>query len=191
MFFTLLMSSSKIFALVSPVGFSFISKGVQGQFPPKEWSVYGLRFNIFGAEHKNVAGIDAGGYNVTNEMFAGMQVGLFNYNKKDSYFVIGQLGLMNTNVGKTFALGGQIAIFANNNKGPTDIVGIQFAMANLGKQTTIYGWQLGIYNRAARVVGFQMGLVNYAENLHGFQLGLLNMCKSCLIEIMPGINMGF
>lgn len=190
-FSLLLIVSVNTFAIVSPVGFSFISKGEAGQFPAKNWSVYGLRFNIFGAEHKNVVGIDVGGYNVTNEMFGGMQVGFFNYNKKNSYIILGQLGLMNTNVGKTFALGGQIALFSNNNKGPADIVGIQAALVNIGKQTSIYGWQLGVYNRAYRVVGFQMGIINYAENLHGFQLGLLNLCKSCAIKVMPGINMGF
>ena len=189
--FSLLISSTSTNAIVSPVGFSFISKGLHGQFPPIDWSVYGMRFNVFGAEHKNVVGIDVGGYNVTNELFGGMQLGLFNYNKKTSYIVLGQIGLVNTNVGKTFALGGQLGIFANNNEGPATIIGIQAAIANLGKQTTIYGWQLGVYNRAFRVVGFQFGLVNYADNLHGFQVGLLNMCKSCLIEIMPGINMGF
>jgi hypothetical protein len=183
--------SKESFALVSPIGFSFTSEGKYGNFPPKDWSVYGLRFNFFGAENKQVVGIDIGGLNITSELFAGMQLGLINYSKKDAYIILSQLGVMNTNEGRTIAVGSQLALLSNYNKGSTDIIGIQLALANIGKSTSIYGWQLGAYNRTEKVVGFQFGIVNYAEKLHGIQIGLLNICKSCLVGVMPGINIGF
>lgn len=177
--------------LVSPIGFSFTSEGEYGNFPPKDWSVYGIRFNVFGAENKQVVGLDFGGYNVTTDLIAGMQMGLFNHSKKDAYFILGQFGLMNSNKGKTYALGTQFAVFSNYNKGATEIVGIQFALANVGNETSVYGWQMGVYNKAKKIVGFQMGLINYVDSLYGIQLGLLNFCNSCFIPVSPGINIGF
>ncbi|MCR9203987.1 MAG: hypothetical protein NXH75_05395 [Halobacteriovoraceae bacterium] len=179
-------------AYFSPLGFSFTSEGEALNFPPKDWSVYGLRTNLFGAENKEVVGFDIGGFNLTRELMAGVQFGGVNVTEKKAYILGAQFGAFaNINRGDTNILGVQISAIVNNNKGPTNIIGAQMAVANVGDKTSIYGYQLAIYNRAYRVVGAQVGIVNYADNLHGVQIGLLNICKSCLIGIMPGINIGF
>lgn len=188
----LLIVPQNTHAYFSPIGFSFTSKGESLNFPPKEWSVYGFRTNFFGAENKEVVGLDVGGYNLTRELMAGVQLGGVNVTEKKAYFLGAQFGLFaNINRGDTSVLGVQMSAIVNNNKGPTDIIGIQVALANVGDKTSVYGYQMAIYNRAYRVVGAQLGIVNYADNLHGVQIGLLNICKSCLIGIMPGINIGF
>lgn len=186
-----LLSTQKVFGLASPIGFSFTSEGKYGNFPPKDWSVYGLRFNVFGAENKNVMGIDIGGLNMTSELFAGMQLGFINIAKKDAYIALAQIGVANVNAGRTVAVGTQLGLLFNSNQGPADIIGVQLAPVNVGKEVSIYGWQLGGFNRAKKVVGFQFGVVNYTDNLYGVQVGLVNICKSCLIGVMPGINIGF
>ncbi len=182
--------TQQVYGYASPIGFSFTSAGEYGNFPPSDWSVYGLRFNFFGAENKRVVGLDVGGLNVTTELFTGLQLGFINRNKKDAYLILSQIGFVNINSGRTIAVGSQMG-FLNNNQGPTDIIGVQLGAVNTGKAVSVYGWQMGAYNRAEKVVGFQFGVVNYADNLYGIQLGLLNICKSCLVSAMPGINIGF
>ena len=192
LFLILMYSSFQASAYVSPVGFSFTHKGEGLNFPPKDWSVYGLRTNFFGAENKSVVGFDIGGLNITDELMGGVQIGGFNLNNKKSYLVGMQFGVIsNVNKGESLALGWQLAGISNHNEGAAKVIGAQMAIfANIGKKTKVYGTQLAIYNRAETVVGVQLGVVNYCDNLHGFQIGLLNVCKSCLIEIMPGVNIG-
>ncbi len=187
----LVFCSQTAHAYFSPVGFSFTHKGVDGQFPKKDWDVYGVRVNVLSAEHRRVVGMDFGVINTTTEYFAGAALGLINANDKSTRILGLQFGLFsNYNKGDTKGLGIQGSLFSNHNKGPAHLIGMQMAIANTG-QNNIYGLQMGVYNRADRIVGLQMGVVNYCSNLHGFQIGLLNICKSCLIGIMPGVNIGF
>jgi hypothetical protein len=180
-----------IFAKFSPVGFSFTHKGEAGQFPHESWDVYGARFNLLSAKHNRVVGLDMGVLSETKKLSAGVQMSVYNLNEGETRIFPLQLGLIaNANYGGTKGLGMQASIFANYNKGPAHIVGFQMAIANLGRNN-IYGMQMGLYNRADRIVGLQLGVVNYCSNLHGVQIGLLNVCKSCLIGLMPGINIGF
>ncbi len=180
-----------VFGAFSPVGFSFTHKGEAGQFPHESWDVYGVRFNVLSAKHNRVVGLDMGLLSETKKLSAGVQLSGFNYNEGETRIFPLQLGLIaNNNQGSTKGLGMQASIFANYNKGPAHIIGFQMAIANVGRNN-IYGMQMGLYNRADRIVGLQLGIVNYCGNLHGVQIGLLNVCKSCLIGLMPGINIGF
>lgn len=189
-FIFLFFTSLNINAYFSPIGFSFTHEGDYLQFPKRKHDVYGFRTNLLGMENKRVVGLDVGVWNITDELFGGTQIGVVNVNRKDSYILGMQFGfILNRNDGQTRALGYQVAGIANYNPGGAQILGLQAALVNVGKNN-VYGFQLGLYNRAETIIGLQLGVVNYCENLHGIQVGLINSCKSCLISLMPGINIG-
>lgn len=189
--FTALLLSPHTLAAFSPIGFSFTSEGEVGQFPHKDWSVYGVRFSAIEGTHRQVVGLDIGVLSQTTELSSGVQISVLNLNQKRTFVFGLQLGaIANNNRGPMSGFGLQMSLLSNYNKGKGHFVGVQMAASNVS-HNNVYGMQLGLYNKARRVVGFQVGVMNYCGNLHGMQIGLLNVCKSCLIGIMPGINIGF
>ncbi|MBC7370250.1 MAG: hypothetical protein H7326_01720 [Bdellovibrionaceae bacterium] len=165
------------------------------QFPPSDFNVNGIRASVFWGRHRDVRGIDlAIGGNITEQSFTGIAVsGLFNYTKGTTDAIGMQFaGLTNINTSKTSVYGLQFALGANYNQAASEVWGVQLAaLANVAPFTDIYGFQIGLYNRAKDVYGLQIGLVNVADNLHGVQIGLANFNKKGPFEISPILNVGF
>ncbi len=163
------------------------------QFPPSNFDIVGLRASVIYGNHRSVSGIDIGIIgNMTEVSFTGIAVaGGFNRNKGKATILGLQLaGIANLNMEKTGVYGLQAAL-VNYNKAESHVVGVQFAAANLAKETTIYGIQAGVYNNARTVNGFQIGLVNMTQNLHGLQIGLVNFNHNGLFKVAPILNVGF
>lgn len=165
------------------------------QFPPKDYSITGLRLSGLFGTHRDVMGIDLGLLgNITENSFTGIALsGLFNITRGTTNAIGAQLaGLTNINTNKTAVYGVQVAALVNANTAESKIVGGQIALlANVSEFTSLYGVQVGIYNRARDVYGFQIGLVNVATALHGIQIGLANINQTGVIGVSPIINIGF
>ena len=164
------------------------------QFPPSDFSVTGLRLNIFLGDHRDVYGVNLGLFgSMTEQQFVGLGVsGLFNYNKGATSAVFLQAaGVANVNVNKASVVGVQVAGVINSNVAESSIVGIAFAPVNLSPNTKIYGVSAGIYNSDNEVFGFQIGLINMVDHLHGLQIGLVNINRQGLFYIAPILNVGF
>lgn len=177
----------------SPVVFNF-SPGAQIAGPDQ--SVVGLRGTAFYGENKNMFGADlAFGSSYTKETFAGTSfAGISNATGKAAYiFLLQGAGIANVNYGSAYVAGLQLAGVFNHNGGDGKVFGAQIAaIANDARKTDIYGLQLGLYNRARKVVGFQVGLVNFAADLRGIQLGLLNFNDRAVpFKVFPVFNIGF
>lgn len=178
-------------AAVSPIG---IAIGGPIQFPPNNWDVMGARVSLLYGTNRDVAGIDVGLLgNITTGKFTGAAVsGLFNYTKGMTTITGLQLaGIANINSQKTRVVGIQAALGTNYNSAESSVVGLQLALANISPSTTIYGFQVGLYNKARAVRGFQIGLINMTQNLSGIQIGLLNFYQEGFFKVSPVINIGF
>lgn len=178
-------------AAVSPLGVSIAGPA---QFPPNDFDIMGARISLLYGKNRDVSGIDLGLLgNITTGKFTGAAVsGLFNNTRGQSTILGLQLaGLTNINTQKTNVYGLQVALGANYNKAESSVVGLQFALANLSPNTSIYGFQVGIYNKAREVRGFQIGLINATQNLKGIQIGLLNFYQQGFFKVSPIINIGF
>lgn len=177
-------------AAVSPIS---VTLAPPLQFPPGDFNVTGVRLGILGM-HRNIYGLDIGAIgNITEQRFVGLAAaGLFNYTQGMTTAIGFQLaGLTNINVNKAAIYGFQMALGANINKAESTVVGMQLALANISKFTTLYGVQMGLYNRAQEVYGFQIGLINDTDRLHGIQIGLLNFNRKGTFVVAPIINIGF
>jgi hypothetical protein len=165
------------------------------QFPPSDYSVTGARLNALIGKQRDVFGLDLGVIGgITDNTFTGIALsGIFNYTKGTTNAILLQgAGLTNVNTGKAAVYGLMFAGLVNMNTAESKVVGVQMAaLANLGEFTDIYGFQVGLYNRAKEVYGFQVGLVNVATNLHGIQLGLANINQQGTIRVAPFLNVGF
>lgn len=165
------------------------------QFPPSDYSVTGARLNALVGKQRDVFGFDLGVIGgITDNTFTGLALsGIFNYTKGTTNAILLQgAGLTNVNTGKTSVYGVQLAGLVNMNTAESKIVGLQFAaLANVSEFTDIYGFQVGLYNRAKEVYGLQVGLVNVASNLHGIQIGLANINQQGVIKVSPFLNIGF
>jgi hypothetical protein len=101
-------------------------------------------------------------------------------------------GGANVNVQKTNVYGVQAALGVNSLSAESSVTGLQLALlANLAAHTDIYGFQIGLYNRAKHVYGFQIGLVNVADALSGLQIGLVNFNHTGVFAVSPILNFGF
>ena len=177
-------------AAVSPVSLAILPPV---QFPPSDFSVIGLRASVFWGKQRDIYGIDLGLLgNITEQDFVGIGIsGLMNVTHGTTNIIGLQLaGAANYNTNKTSVYGVQAAL-VNLNTAASSVAGLQIGAANISKFTDVYGFQIGIYNRAQTVYGFQLGLVNQATNLHGIQIGLLNFHEKGIVSISPAINIGF
>lgn len=179
-------------AAISPVSIAIVPPI---QFPPDDFSVTGVRASVLWGQHRDVYGLDVGVLgNITEQTFTGIGVsGIFN-NTRGTTNILGlQLaGITNINTNKTSVYGFQIAGAVNYQSAASTVSGVQLALlANLAPFTDVYGFQIGLYNRAKEVYGFQIGLVNVTDNLHGIQIGLVNFHHKGLFAVSPIINVGF
>lgn len=184
-----LLTISNVQAAVSPVAFGIVPPV---QFPPKDFSITGLRLSVVGS-HRDMYGVDLGLIgNITAQDFTGIAIsGGFNKTEGTVTALGAQIaGLANWNTNKTTVYGIQAAAL-NMNKATSTVVGLDVALVNLTEQTAIYGLQAGLYNKARVVYGFQIGLVNEATDLHGIQIGIVNFHHRGLFAVCPIINMGF
>lgn len=183
---------AKAAAAVSPLSIAIVPPL---QFPSDEFTVTGLRLSALWGRHRDVYGFDFGVIgNITEQTFTGVGVsGLFNMNSGSTTILALQAaGLANYSTQKTEVYGLQIAGGMNWVTAESRVVGLQAAIiGNQSPNTTIYGAQIGLYNRARTVYGFQIGLVNFAKDLHGIQIGLMNFNETGIFGVSPLINAGF
>lgn len=189
LFAVLLISTAH--AAVSPLGISIVDPV---QFPPSDFDIMGARASLVYGKNRDVTGIDLGVVgNVTTGNFKGSAIsGLFNSTKGQSTILGVQLaGLGNFNSEKVSVYGIQAALLTNYNSAESSVVGLQFSVANISPNTTVNGFQVGIYNKARHVRGLQIGLINMTQNLTGIQIGLLNFYQEGFFKVAPILNIGF
>ncbi len=187
----IVLSTSASFAAVTPLS---VSIAPPVQFPPQDFSITGVRLSLLWGHHRDVYGLDFGVLgNITDQDFVGIGVaGGFNATYGSTSIIGLQLaGLGNYNQQKTSVVGLQAALLTNINVAESSVYGVQLAVTNLSTNTSIYGAQLGVYNRAKSVYGIQLGLVNIADNLHGLQIGLVNFNNTGVFKVSPILNVGF
>ncbi|UYL08369.1 hypothetical protein B9G69_015105 [Bdellovibrio sp. SKB1291214] len=190
-FLSVLLTTSASFAAFTPLSVNIVPPV---QFPPQDFSVTGLRASLLYGHQRDMYGFDFGVLgNITDQDFVGVAVsGIFNATYGTTRVIGLQLaGFGNYNQQKTSVVGVQAALAMNYNVAESSIYGLQLAMANINPAASIYGLQLGVYNRARVVYGIQLGLVNIADNLHGIQIGLANFNNSGPFKISPILNVGF
>lgn len=177
---------------VSPLAVGIINPV---QFPPDDFNVAGLRLSLGWGDHRDVYGLDVGLLgNVTRQNFVGIGIaGGANITHGDTTIIGLQLaGGANINFQKTKVVGLQLAGGVNSNSAESSVTGLQVALlANLAAHTTVYGAQVGLYNRARKVYGLQVGLVNVADSLSGIQIGLVNFHHTGVFAVSPILNVGF
>ena len=188
----LLFPISKAEAFTSPLGISLIPPV---QFPTSEFAVTGLRVSAIYGHHRDFYGVDIGGFgNITDQDFVGIGIsGLFNNTRgATTIFPLQLAGGVNYNTGKTSVTGFQVAGGINYNETSSKVIGFQIAgLANVAKNTKIYGFQIGFYNKALKVNGFQIGIINMAKDVNGLQIGLINFHNNGVFAVSPIINFGF
>jgi hypothetical protein len=185
-----LFCMSEAHALTSPIGISLFPPV---QLPPTDFTITGVRLDLIWGDHYNVYGIDVGTLvNSTRQNFGGLEfAGGLNINHGSAnVFGVQLAGIANINEQKLYVLGIQAALI-NSNSGEATLVGFQLGAANLNAHTKVYGFELGLYNRALSVTGFQIGLINSTADLHGLQIGLLNFNDHGLFAVAPILNIGF
>lgn len=182
--------SVQSFAALSPVAIAIVPPV---EFPPKDFSVTGVRLSLGWGNHRDLYGVDLGLLgNTTEQDFVGAAVsGLFNRTKGQTTILgLQAAALTNLNHNQTNVFGLQVSAF-NINLATSSVNGVGLALANIGEHTTVRGAQVGAYNRAQIVQGFQIGIINVCDNLHGIQIGLLNFHRKGLFVVSPLINIGF
>ena len=167
-----------------PVTYVEISLADPVQVPPANYSVKGIRWDIFYGNNFNVTGIDFGLVGRVNDAFTGIALTAADWVEGDAIGV--QLtGL--ANIVKGNAVGWQTAAAVNYNHGV--FTGLQAGLVNhngtfngfqLGglnwDKGMCYGLQIGAGNVAvSEFHGWSVGLINYTERLTGLQVGLVNV----------------
>ena len=154
--------------------------------PPEDWSVVGLRINLFAGRHRDVWGVDIGG--LGNELtgnLTGLQgAGLWN-RIGEAPAAIQSAGL--ANLCERDFRGVQTAGIYNWTG--EEFIGIQVGLLNRAGGLT--GLQAGLYNAADHGAGLQIGLVNTARALSGVQIGLANINAESPLRFFPVVNMAF
>lgn len=171
-----------------------------GVFPPLQdpspgVKIVGTRASAGFARHDVVHGLDTGFIgNIASKDFVGAAAsGIFHSTSGSATILLFQAsGVTNLNFGKTRIVGLQVALGVNYSGAENRIYGIQLGgVGNFGSKTSIYGFQLGLYNEAETVYGFQIGLLNRTKNLHGMQIGVLNLASNNWLPVVVGLNVGF
>lgn len=178
-------------AAVSPVSFGILPPI---QFPPDDFGITGVRVSGLWGHHRDLWGIDIGGLgNITDQTFTGLAVaGGVNVTKGQTTIIgLQGAGLGNFNTNQVRVYGLQVAAIMNSNKSSSSVTGLQAAGVNWAPHTSIYGFQVGIVNRALNVYGFQIGVVNIANSLRGIQIGLANFHHTGTFVVSPVLNIGF
>ena len=122
-------------------------------------------------------------------MITGLRVGAVGYNRAVAGIDVGLLG----NITYQSFSGSALALLFNYNQVAANIYGFQVAgLANInGTGSSLYGVQLGLYNKVSNVYGIQLGLINVADRLTGIQIGLINFNNAGPFKVSPIINASF
>ena len=195
----------------SPLAFSLVPAC---EFPGRRADVYGIRLNLIGGSHHDVAGVDVGSiFNSVSNCLDGVQMaGLVNVSGETRGMQFA--GLFN---GARRIAGMQCAgviDFAGESYGiqAAGLVNIALRMqgcqiagssnyAALGDGCQLAGWanladklegvQLGAINIGEDVNGLQIGVLNVANAMSGCQIGLCNVIKTSPVPVLPVVNMSF
>ena len=183
------------------------------EFPNREKDVYGIRLNLIGGTHHDVAGVDVGGiFNYTSNCLHGVQAaGLVNVSRGMNGMQVA--GLFDGARVATGMQGAAIANIAGEAKGlQMAAVNIAFRMqgcqisgsggymvVGTGAQIACWanladkfkGFQCGTLNIGGDVKGLQLGVVNVADTMSGCQIGLCNVIKKSALPFLPVVNMSF
>ena len=154
--------------------------------PIEDWSVYGLRLNLFVGRHYDVGFLDVGGLGnlVTDEAYGLSVAGLYNQIQKSP-------GVLQTAGIASFCQDSLTGVQTSGifSKTVNDLTGAQISPIALSG--TLYGLQIGVFNHAEAMFGLQVGVVNYAHQVDGLQIGLLNLIADSACPMMPIMNVGF
>ena len=154
--------------------------------PAEDWSVVGLRINLFAGRHRNLGGIDIGGLGneLTGDLTGLQGAGLWNRigNAPAAIQAAGIANLCERNFCGMQAAG----IY---NWTGEEFTGIQAGLLNRAGDLT--GVQVGLYNAADYGTGLQIGLVNTSRALAGVQIGLANVNAGSTLSFFPVVNMAF
>ena len=155
-------------------------------FPPEDWSVVGLRFNLFAGRHRDVWGIDVGGLgNELTGALTGLQgAGIWN-RVGEAPAAIQAAGIANL-CERDFS--GVQAAGVYNWTGE-EFTGVQVGLLN--RTGGLTGVQAGLYNAADHGAGLQIGLLNTARALSGVQIGVANVNTGSTLGFFPLVNMAF
>lgn len=168
---------------VTPLAVSLVPGA---SIPPADWSVVGLRINIFAGRHRDLWGVDAGG--LGNELagtLTGLQgAGLWN-RVGEASAAVQTAGL--ANLCERDFCGVQVAGLYNWTG--EELTGIQAGLLNRAGGLT--GLQVGLFNAADHGAGLQIGIVNVARAMEGVQIGLANVNVQSPLEFFPIVNMAF
>lgn len=167
----------------TPFAFSIVP-GVS--LPFDDWSVLGLRLNLFAGRHRDVWGIDAGGLgNVVTGHLTGLQgAGIWNrVGQADA--AIQSAGI--ANLCERDFNGLQSAGIYNWTGGT--MTGVQMALVN--RAGGFAGLQVGLFNSVDNGGGVQIGVLNMARALEGLQIGLLNVNENSTVPFFPIANLAF
>ena len=135
-------------------------------------NVYGLEFDVFEGENRNVYGVDiAGIFATTINDVTGIQTG----------------GVTSVTMGTM--TGAQISGLLNL-AGKTK--GIQISGLGNFVEKKLTGIQASVFsNRADQVKGMQIGISNNCKKMKGVQIGLFNRIDNGILPFFPIINMNF
>lgn len=167
----------------TPFAFSIVP-GVS--LPFDDWSVMGLRLNLFAGRHRDVWGIDVGGLGneVTGHLTGLQGAGIWNrIGQADA--AIQSAGIANL-CERDFD-GLQSAGIYNWTGGT--MTGVQLAFVN--RAGGFAGLQVGLFNSVDNGGGVQIGVLNMARALEGLQIGLLNVNENSTVPFFPIANFAF
>ena len=165
------------------------------QLPPANWTVAGLRANVFYAKSYKVMGLDLGLVGRCTDSFYGLSAQTVNWVEGDMAGILCG-GLFNVVEGN--ATGIELSVFANRTY---DVfTGLQTALVNYdgafaGLQIGLVDWVRGVSGGAQigavnvsdnEFGGAQLGVVNYATRFRGVQLGVINVID----ETGSGVQIG-
>lgn len=167
----------------APFAFSIVP-GVS--LPFDDWSVVGLRINLFAGRHRDVWGLDAGGLgNEVTGRLTGLQgAGIWN-RAGQADAAIQSAGIANL-CERDF--NGLQATGIYNWTGGT-MTGVQMALVN--RAGGFAGLQVGLFNTVDNGGGVQIGVLNMARALAGLQIGLLNVNDNSTVPFFPIVNFAF
>lgn len=171
--------------------------------------IIGLRLTLVYGGNADVSGIDLGlGINSSHN-FTGIQIaGIMNNAAGDPGDFIGT-GIQIAGLGNTTDHLYGIQIGGLGNGVTNDATGIQIGLVgnvastvkgiqigglynfNYGKNSSITGIQIGVFNYSDNVTGIQIGLYNECSDMKGIQVGILNNIEKGRMRLMPIINAKF
>ena len=182
------------------------------EFPSNERDVYGIRLNLVGGSHHDVAGLDVGGlFNHVSKDLYGIQVGgLSNYanHRLEGMQFSGLFNLGGCRFAGLQGSGGlnaagdvqgiQIAVLGNFDMkmrgcqvaGGGNLVvmgkGCQFAGIGINLADQLTGMQCsGVWNASRALDGMQLAPINVSDKCRGVQIGAINVGKE-----MTGLQIG-